>query len=83
MRIRNKIRSTEILALLCAFTCAAFAEDKLDVLYTSPNGDMRIERDGENAWVISTKESTRRAKLSSLESNRSEKTNRFGFISQD
>lgn len=42
-------------------------EEKTELLYTSPNGAIRIERNGEKAWVISSKDPAQRAKLPPLE----------------
>ena len=38
-----------------------------EVLYTSPGGAIRIERNGEKVWVISTKDPAQRAELPPLE----------------
>src|SRR5437773_8890087 len=43
------------------------AEEKPDVLYTSMSGAVRIERNGQKAWVISTKNPDHRAELQPLE----------------
>jgi uncharacterized protein YecT (DUF1311 family) len=48
-------------------SATAQAEEKTEVLYTSPSGAIRIERDGENAWLISTEDPTQRAKMPPLE----------------
>jgi len=54
-------------SLLISFSATGRAEEKPEVLYTSPSGAIRIERSGENAWVISTKDPTQRAKMPPLE----------------
>lgn len=54
-------------SLLISFSATGRAEEKPEVLYTSPSGAIRIERSGENAWVVSTKDPTQRAKMSPLE----------------
>jgi hypothetical protein len=46
---------------------AGRAKEKIEVLYTSPSSAWRIERSGENAWIISTKDSTERVALPPLE----------------
>ena len=54
-------------SLLISFSATGKAEEKPEVLYTSPSGAIRIERSGENAWVVSTKDPTQRAKMPPLE----------------
>jgi uncharacterized protein YecT (DUF1311 family) len=49
------------------FSGIGTAEEKPEVLSTSPSGAWRIERSGENAWIISTKDSTERVALPPLE----------------
>ena len=56
-----------VVPLVVGFWICITAEQKAEVLYTSPSGAVRIERDGENAWLISTKDPTQRAKMPSLE----------------
>jgi hypothetical protein len=56
-----------VVPLVVGFWKCITAEQKAEVLYTSPSGAIRIERDGENAWLISTKDPTQRAKMPSLE----------------
>src|SRR6266516_7209980 len=56
-----------VVPLVVGFWIYITAEQKAEVLYTSPGGVIRIEWDGENAWLISTKDSTQRAKMPSLE----------------
>jgi Lysozyme inhibitor LprI len=53
--------------LVIGFATCAAAEEKAEVLYASPNGAIRIERDGEDAWLIYTKDPTQRAKMPPLE----------------
>jgi uncharacterized protein YecT (DUF1311 family) len=53
--------------LLTCFSTRAFGEEKPDVLYTSMSGAVHIERNGEKAWVISTKNPDHRAELPPLE----------------
>ena len=53
--------------LVIGFATCAAAEEKGEVLYASPNGAIRIERDGEDAWLIYTKDPTQRAKMPPLE----------------
>jgi len=52
-------------ATLClsALTGVGFAEDKTEILYTSPSGAVRLDRTGEDIWVVSTKDPAQRAKL--------------------
>ena len=54
-------------SLLTCFSTRAFGEEKPDVLYTSMSGAVRIERNGQKAWVISTKNPDHRAELPPLE----------------
>ena len=56
-----------IASLLINFSATGAAEEKPEVLYTSPTGAIRIERDGEDAWLISTKDPTQRTKMPPLE----------------
>ena len=53
--------------LVIGFATCAAAEEKAEVLYASPNGAIRIEQDGEDAWLIYTKDPTQRAKMPPLE----------------
>jgi hypothetical protein len=53
--------------LLVVFATNAIAQEKAEVLYTSPSSAIRIERTGEDAWLISTKDPTQRAKMPPLE----------------
>jgi len=39
------------------------AEEKPEVPYSSPSGAVRLERTGEDIWVVSAKDSAQRAKL--------------------
>src|SRR5947208_3087022 len=52
---------------LVTFPATGNAEEQKEVLYTSPSGELRIERNGEKAWVISTKNPGQRAELPPLE----------------
>jgi len=52
---------------LVTFPATGNAEEQKEVLYTSPSGGLRIERNGEKAWVISTKNPDQRAELPPLE----------------
>src|SRR6059058_588656 len=52
---------------LVTFPATGNAEEQKEVLYTSPGGGLRIERNGEKAWVISTKNPDQRAELPPLE----------------
>src|SRR5438067_3998797 len=54
-------------SLLISFSATGRAEEKPEVLYTSPSGAIRIERSGEKVWVISTKNPDQRAELPPLE----------------
>ena len=56
-----------IATLVTGFSATGNAEGRPEVLYTSPDGAIRIERSGGNAWVISTKDPTQRAKMPPLE----------------
>src|SRR5207249_5156478 len=48
-------------------SATAQAEEKTEVLYTSPGGAIRIERNAEKVWVISAKDPAQRAELPPLE----------------
>jgi uncharacterized protein YecT (DUF1311 family) len=52
-------------ATLClsALTGVGFAVDVTEILYTSPSDAVRLERTGEDIWVVSVKEPAQRAKL--------------------
>jgi len=52
---------------LVTFPATGNAEEQKEVLYTSPGGGLRIERNGEKAWVISTKNPDQRTELPPLE----------------
>jgi len=52
---------------LVTFPATGNAEEQKEVLYTSPSGGLRIERNGEKAWVTSTKNPDQRAELPPLE----------------
>lgn len=56
-----------IASLVIGFSATGNAEEKPEVLYTSPDGAIRIERSREAAWLISTKDPTQRAKMPPLE----------------
>jgi uncharacterized protein YecT (DUF1311 family) len=52
---------------LVTFPATGNAEEQKEVLYASPGGGLRIERNDEKAWVISTKNPDQRAELPPLE----------------
>src|SRR5216110_2489224 len=52
---------------LVTFPATGNAEEQKEVLYASPSGGLRIERNGQKAWVISTKNPDQRAELPALE----------------
>src|SRR5881392_1653068 len=52
---------------LVTFPATGNAEEQKEVLYTSPSGGLRIERNGQKAWVISTKNPDHRVELPPLE----------------
>src|SRR6266496_292787 len=56
-----------IASLVIGFSATGNTEEKPEVLYTSPDGAIRIERSGEAAWMISTKDPTQRAEMPRLE----------------
>src|SRR6266487_2793663 len=65
---RNSFAAVMLIAsLVIGFPTTGNAEEKPEVLYTSPDGAIRIERSGEAAWVISTKNPDHRAELPPLE----------------
>src|SRR6266496_6377307 len=56
-----------VLFLVVTFPATGNAEEQKEVLYASPSAGLRIERNGEKAWVISTKDPAQRAELPPLE----------------
>src|SRR5207244_13425036 len=52
---------------LVTFPATGNAEEQKEVLYASPSGGLRIERNGQKAWVISTKNPDHRVELPPLE----------------
>src|SRR6266480_147301 len=52
---------------LVTFPATGNAEEQKEVLYTSPSGGLRIERNGEKAWVTSNNDPAQRAELPPLE----------------
>src|SRR6266516_2300549 len=52
---------------LVTFPATGNAEEQKEALYASPGGGLRIERNDEKAWVISTKNPDQRAELPPLE----------------
>ena len=56
-----------VLFLVVTFPATGNAEEQKEVLYASPSGGLRIERNGQKAWVISTKNPDHRAELPPLE----------------
>src|SRR5437867_5918651 len=52
---------------LVTFPATGNAEEQKEVLYASSSGGLRIERNGQKAWVISTKNPDQRAELPPLE----------------
>src|SRR5947207_15141863 len=56
-----------VLFLIVTFPATGNAEEQKEVLYASPSGGLRIERDGQKAWAISTKNPDQRAELPPLE----------------
>jgi uncharacterized protein YecT (DUF1311 family) len=53
--------------LLISFSISGAAEEKAEVLYTSPSGALRLERVGEEIWVVATRDPAQRAKLPKVE----------------
>jgi len=65
---RNSFAAVMLIAsLVIGFPATGNADEKPEVLYTSPDGAVRIERNGQKAWVISTKNPDHRAELPPLE----------------
>ncbi len=56
-----------VLFLVVTFPATGNAEEQKEVLYASPSAGLRIERNGEKAGVISTKNPDQRAELPPLE----------------
>ena len=44
-------------------SAASKAEEKVEIVYTSPSGTLQLERIGDDIWVVSTKDPAQRAKL--------------------
>ena len=53
---QNYLAVISFASLLIGSSVFGVAEEKPDVLYTSPSGGWQIERSGENAWIISNKD---------------------------
>jgi len=64
---RLDLRAISLVWFLIGVSAVVGAEEKPEVLYTSPSGAMRIERNGEKAWVIFSKDPAQRAALPPLE----------------
>ncbi len=61
----GKMNLTHLALILVVVSLAtkATAEEKTEGLATSPSGAIRIEQNGEDVWVVSTKDSAQRVKL--------------------
>ncbi len=61
----GKMNLTHLALMLVVVSLAtkATAEEKTEGLATSPSGAIRIEQNGEDVWVVSTKDSAQRVKL--------------------
>src|SRR5438046_3365767 len=65
---RNSFAAVMLIAsLVIGFPATGNADEKPEVLYTSPDGAVRIERNGEKAWVTSNNDPAQRAELPPLE----------------
>src|SRR6266567_577191 len=65
---RNSFAAVMLIAsLVIGFPATGNADEKPEFLYTSPDGAAHIERNGQKAWVISTKNPDHRAELPPLE----------------
>ncbi len=49
--------------LSLGFPARGVAEENTEVVYTSPSGVWRVEQSGNDVWVVSTKDTSQRAKL--------------------
>ena len=56
-----------VLACFAASVAVTAGEEQPEILYSTPSGVWRIERNGEKAWIISNKDPTQRAELPPLE----------------
>jgi len=52
-----------LILVVVSLATKATAEEKTEGLATSPSGAIRIEQNGEDVWVVSTKDSAQRVKL--------------------
>lgn len=64
---RRHIAVFSFALLLLGTLVSEAAEEKPEVIYTSPSGAMRLERTGEDIWAVSTKDPAQRAKLPKLQ----------------
>jgi uncharacterized protein YecT (DUF1311 family) len=64
--MRQKIFAS-VVACFAASLAVIAEEEQPEVLYSTPSGAWRIERNGEKAWVISNKDPAQRAELPPLE----------------
>ena len=56
-----------IASLVIGFWASGNAEEKTEIVYTSPSGAWRVEQSGDDVWVASTKDASQRAKLPRIE----------------
>jgi len=56
-----------IASLVIGFSATGNAEEKTEIVYTSPSGAWRVEQSGDDVWVASTKDASQRAKLPRIE----------------
>ncbi len=52
-----------IFPLIVVFSTNAIAQEKAEVVYKSPSGAWQVEQSGDDVWVVSTKDTSQRAKL--------------------
>ena len=56
-----------IASLVIGLSATGNAEEKTEIVYTSPSGAWRVEQSGDDVWVASTKDASQRAKLPRIE----------------
>lgn len=54
-------------SFLISFSTVRAAEEKPEILCTSPSGAWQVEQHGDDVWVVSTKDTAQRAKLPPIE----------------
>jgi uncharacterized protein YecT (DUF1311 family) len=65
---QNKLTAVLLVApFVIGFWTCVTAEEKAEVVYKSPSGAWQVEQSGDDVWVVSTKDTSQRAKLPRIE----------------